>query len=222
MFWLTCAPHLPAIVQEYVLRRHARAQPAGEVVADRLADAEPGLAGGDGIQHVGSADAARRAVECAGAAGVRVGIHQHGAGQRVGLVGDHRVADALVGADIVQPLDAELLWRMRARSACIPPPARSAPGTRWSNTITTFEGSATFSTSAPAFRQEREIDQAGGLDIDHGDVAGRHVRRAAGARQDLFGDRHAHGFSLTFRDCRARHAIDWSIVIRLGDLSRDR
>ena len=157
MFWLTCAPHLPAIVQEDVLRRHARAQPAGEVVADRLADAEPGLAGGDGVQHVGPADAARRAVERAGAAGVRVGVHQHRAGQRVGLVGDHRVADALVGADIVQPLDAELLGerapglhafrRLRGR--------RRAPGGRTRSPPATDRRPSARRASLPAGTRDR-------------------------------------------------------------------
>ena len=61
------------------------------------------------IQHVRQADAARGAIEGAAAAGVRIGIDQHRARQRIGAVGDHGMADALVAADIVQALDAEAL-----------------------------------------------------------------------------------------------------------------
>src|SRR5690348_17521916 len=91
--------------QEDIFRRHAGAQLSGEVVADRLTNAEPSLAGGHGIQHVWPANPARRAIERAGTAGMRVGVHQHGARKRIGLVSNDRMADALISADIVQPLD---------------------------------------------------------------------------------------------------------------------
>ena len=153
--------------EEYVLGRHAGAECAGEVVADRLADAEPGLAGGDRVQHVRAADAARRAIERTGAAGVRVGIHQHSAGQRVSLVGDDRVADALIGADIVQALDAEL-----TRECAAGLHARGCLGRRcWDEMVEDNHHLGRIGDLqhlAPAFRQEGKIDQARGLDIDDG------------------------------------------------------
>ena len=192
MFWLTCAPHLPAMVRKMSLADAPGRSAAGQVVADRLADAEPCLAGGDGVQHVGPADAARRAIEGTGTAGVRVGVHQDGAGQCVGPVGDDGMADALVGADIVQPLDAEFLREVTAG-------LHACGGLRGGRRDKVVEDDhhlrriGDLQHLAPAFGQERQVDQARGLDVDHDDIARGHSRRSAGARQNFFGDCHAHG-----------------------------
>ena len=186
--------------EEYVLGRHAGAERAGEIIADRLADAEPRLAGGDRVQHVRAADAARRAVEGAGAAGVRIGIHQHSAGQRVGLIGDDRVADALIGPDIVQALDAELT-RERAAGLHARGCLRRRRGDEMIEDNHHLGWICDLQHLAPAFRQEGEIDQTRGLDIDDGDVAWRNFRRAAGPCEDLFGNCHAHGVSASQVHC---------------------
>ena len=58
-------------------------------------------------KRLGQANAARRAVEGAAAAGVRVRIDHDSAGQRIGIVGDDDMADALLAAHVVEALDAE-------------------------------------------------------------------------------------------------------------------
>ena len=93
--------------QKDVLRGDARSQRTGKVVADRFADAEPGLAHGDGIQHVRPANPARGTVERARRAGVRVAVDQHRAGNGIAAIGDHGMRDALIQPDVMQPLDAE-------------------------------------------------------------------------------------------------------------------
>jgi hypothetical protein len=112
------------------------------------------------------------------------------------------VTDALVGTDIVQSLNAELTRECA--------PGLHALGClcgRRGNQVIEHDhhlgGIGDLQHLAPAFRQEGQVDQTRGLDIDHGDVAGRHRRQPAGTRQDLLGDRHAHGRSpWNCRHCR--------------------
>ena len=94
-------------VEKQILGRCARCQTAAQLVANGLADPEPCLTGSYRGEQIGAADAARRAVERARGAGVRVAAHQHRAGQSVGAVSDNRVADALGGTHVVKTPDAK-------------------------------------------------------------------------------------------------------------------
>jgi len=81
-------------VQEYVFRRHASAQPAGQLISEGLANLEPGLTFGDSQVHVGDAHAASCAVERATGACVRITVDEHGAGQGVTMVNADDMAAA--------------------------------------------------------------------------------------------------------------------------------
>ena len=180
--------------QEDVLRRYAVGQLAGEVVAHGFADAEPRLARSHGPQHVRTADATRGAIERARRAGVGIAIHQHGAGHRIGAIGHHGMADTLVRADIVQPLDTETCGERAADAMRV----RSLDGRR-RHQVVEDDGDlfrvVNLQDFAPAFRQEAHVHQHCGFHVDHSDVAGLDRAAAARARQDLLGHGHAHGRS---------------------------
>ena len=116
-------------MEEHVLGGDARLEPAREIVADGLADAEPGLARRHRVEHVGRADAARRAVEGAAAAGVRIRADQHRAGQRIGVLGDDHMADPGIAPDIVHAGDAEALGECAAGTWCAAAPRGRSAGT---------------------------------------------------------------------------------------------
>ena len=178
--------------QEHILGRDARAQFAGELVADRLADAEPGAPGGNGEQRLRQAHAARGAVEGAAAAGMAVGIDQHGAGQRIGVVGNDDMADALVVADVVEALDAEAGDEL-ARA----PVRRRGLGVVRRRQVVEHDddpvGIVELQDFAPARGQEVHVEKNGGADRHDGDLAGRDGFRPARLRQDFFRHRHTHG-----------------------------
>lgn len=178
-------------VQKQILGRDTRSEPAVEVVAHGLADPEPGLAGGQGIEQVGSAEAARRAVERAGAAGMRVGACHHGARQGIGVIGDDNVADPLVGADIVHPADAEAPRKLAPAHM-----HRRAVAVRGRHIVIEHDddlvGIVHLQHLAPRTARERQVDHHDEIDIDNREIARCDLRGAAGPCQDLFGDCHAH------------------------------
>ena len=61
----------------------------------------------------------RRAIEDAGAAGMGIAAHQHGAGQRIAVIGDQHVADPLGCTHIVKPFDAEFFDEVAAGLLCL-------------------------------------------------------------------------------------------------------
>src|SRR5262245_45468191 len=95
-------------LQKGVLRRHCQRQLPLQLVAYRLSDAEPRFSLDRRIEHVRLTDAPRKTVEHSRAAGMRVTADQQRSRKRVAMVGDELVTDALVVADVVKALDAEL------------------------------------------------------------------------------------------------------------------
>ena len=164
---------------------------AFEIVADGLADPEPGLPGGQRIQQVGGAETARGAVQRPGAAGMRVRAGHYGAGQRIGVLGDDDMADPLIRPDIVDAPDAEA-----PRELAAPRVHRRRRAVRGRHVVIEHDddlvGVVHLQHLAPRPLPETEIDHHDEIDIDDREVARRDRRRAAFPRQDFFDDRHAH------------------------------
>ena len=100
--------------------------------------------------------------------------------------------DALVQADIVQPLDAEMRGEPAAGAVRC---GRVDGGGRDQMVEHDHDlgGVVNLQHLAPAFRQERHVHQHRGFDIDHGEVAGLDLGLAGSAGEDFFGDGHGHG-----------------------------
>src|SRR5260221_7957826 len=178
-------------VEKDILRSDTRRELAFEVVADRLADAEPGLARRRGIDHVGRADAARRTVEGAAAAGVRVGAYQHRARQGVGAVRNHDMGNADLAADIVKALDAEAFYESAAGDV-----RERAHAVRGRRAVVEDDDDLArimhLQHLAPRGRQEGVVDEDGGFDIDDDEITRRDLLGPARPREELLYDGHAH------------------------------
>jgi len=181
----------PGDVQEQILGRNTLGEPAFEIVADCLADPEPGLAGGQRVKQVGRAEPAGGAIERPGTAGMRVGAGHHRAGQAVGVLGDDDMADALVGSDIVKAADAETAHKVAAADM-----HRGTVAVGGRHVVVEHDDDLVrvvhLQHLAPRAAREAEVDQHGEIDIDDREITGRYLRRAARPRQDLLDDRHAH------------------------------
>src|SRR5258706_5817785 len=95
-------------LQKRILHRHAVRQSAFEFVTYRFSDDEPGLAQRRGIHDVGYADAARETIENACTPGVRITAHQKRPRQCICVFRNQLMADALIVADVMHALNAEL------------------------------------------------------------------------------------------------------------------
>ena len=178
-------------IKEDVLGRHAWPQCTSEIVTDRFSDAEPGLAHGDGIEHVGTTDAPGGAIEGPGGAGVRVAVHQYRAGNGIAAIGDHGVRDALVQTDVMQALDAKLSGEPAA-GAMRGGGLNGGGGDQVIERDNHLGGIVQFQHLPPAFGQERHIHQHRGFHVDDSEVAWLHRRLATGAGEDLLRDGHRH------------------------------
>ena len=109
-----------------------------------------------------------------GRAGVGIAVDQNGAGDGVASVGDNGMSDALVQADVVQALDAE----MRREPAACAVRGRRLNGRGGDKMVEHDDDLGRIvhmQHLAPAFGQEGHVHQDRGFDIDDGEIARFHL-----------------------------------------------
>ena len=178
-------------LQERVLHRDAAREPARHFIADRLADDEPRLADRRRIDDVGNPDAARETVEHAPAAGMRITAHEQRTRQRVAVIRHELMADALIVADVVKALDAELPHEfarglVRGRAGLV---GRGRAMIEHDDHALRIGKSL---DPAPAVGREHRIDEHHRIDADRDEVAGTDLRLPRFAGENFFGQRPAH------------------------------
>ena len=115
------------------------------------------------------------------------------------------MANALVRADVMQPLDAETLGEGAAGTMRL-----GSLNGRGRNQMVEHDDDLVWIVDledlAPTFRQKGHVHQHGGRHIDHGDVAGLDRAAAACARQDLLCHGHTHAGRSPLRSLPGEHA----------------
>ena len=147
---------------------------------------------------------------------MRVTAHQHRARQGVGAVGDHRMADALFGSDIMESLDAKAPDKLSAIGVRL---GRS-PVRRRNHVVkddSDLFGVVHLQNVAPLGGEEAHVEHHRDIDIDDHEIARLDAVLAAVAGEDLLDDRHpGHGWAPS-----ASHRKFDAYVLKLASLSRE-